>query len=65
MNTQAIRPLVVEDLLARIWNAGYITDCQRQTLVSVLVDRVLCDDERETIERLFHAIRRGWLKVID
>ncbi|MBE9039926.1 hypothetical protein IQ235_03855 [Oscillatoriales cyanobacterium LEGE 11467] len=65
MHTQTIRPLVVEDLFARIWNAGCITDSQKQRLVLMSIERVLSDNEREALDRLFHAIRRGWLKVID
>ncbi|MDY6937642.1 MAG: hypothetical protein SWY16_08235 [Cyanobacteriota bacterium] len=65
MQAQAIRPLVIEDLFARIWSAGCITDSQKQTLVSVCLERTLSEEERAAIERLFHAIRRGWLQVIE
>jgi hypothetical protein len=55
----------LEDLYAQVWKTGYLTQTQQQQLKSMkyLGDR-MTSGERETIDRLMHAIRRGWLKVV-
>jgi hypothetical protein len=55
----------LEDLYAQIWKTGYLTQSQQQQLKSMrYLDDCMTSGERETIDRLMHAIRRGWLKVI-
>lgn len=55
----------LEDLYAQIWKTGYLTQTQQQQLKSMRsLDKRMTSGERETIDRLMHAIRRGWLKVI-
>ncbi|MGB3240510.1 MAG: hypothetical protein WBB29_19620 [Geitlerinemataceae cyanobacterium] len=55
----------LEDLYAQVWKAGYLTQTQQQQLKSMrYLDSYITSGERETIDRLMHAIRRGWLKVV-
>ncbi|HIK31050.1 MAG TPA: hypothetical protein IGS17_08795 [Oscillatoriales cyanobacterium M59_W2019_021] len=55
----------LEDLYAQIWKTGYLTQTQQQQLKSMRsLDKRMTSGERETIDRLMHAIRRGWLKVV-
>ena len=55
----------LEDLYAQTWKMGYLTQTQQQQLKSMRsLDKSMTSGERETIDRLMHAVRRGWLKVV-
>ena len=47
-----------------IYNAGRLTkaDLQRWELAR---DSALSEEEASLVTRLFHAVKRGWLKVIE
>lgn len=54
----------LEELFAHAWNTGCLTDIEQQQLREKLLEQSVTRDEQSTIERLLHATRRGWLKVI-
>ncbi|NJK27326.1 MAG: hypothetical protein HC925_00305 [Coleofasciculaceae cyanobacterium SM2_3_26] len=51
-------------LFARVWQAGCMTEGDRHVL-SILCDRqeYLSQEERAVVQRLLHALRRGWIQV--
>ncbi len=61
----AFSSLPVAELFGEAWNYGYLTLNQRLTLQNLLLNLSLSEEERDAIDRLLHAVRRGWLKVID
>ncbi|MDY6939117.1 MAG: hypothetical protein SWY16_15790 [Cyanobacteriota bacterium] len=54
----------LEELFSRAWKTGCLTDTEQQKLREKLLEKSVTQDEQSTIERLLHATRRGWLKVI-
>ncbi len=54
-----------EEMFARVWKVGTITRHERTRLAALLLQESISLEERASIDRLLHAIRRGWLQVID
>jgi hypothetical protein len=66
MTTQTLKqPLALDEMFARVWNAGHLTRTERQTLMSVVLSNNLSPEEEDVLNRIFHAVRRGWLKICD
>ncbi len=55
----------VADIFGQAWSSGRITYSARQQLQAAFLNEVLSDDEYAAVDRLFHAVRRGWLKMLD
>lgn len=55
----------VADIFGQAWSSGRLTYSARQQLQAAFLNGVLSEDECAAIDRLFHAVRRGWLKIID
>ena len=49
----------------RVWNTRSVTRSERQTLMDALLDYRIGSEEKAAIDRLLHAIRRGWLQLMD
>lgn len=66
MNSQVLhQPVALDEMFARIWNAGQLTRAERRTLKSVVLNNSLSQEEQDVLNRIFHAVRRGWLKICD
>lgn len=52
-------------LFGKIWKQGGLTANDRQRLMFILLKTSLCEEELYTIDRILHAVRRGWLQIID
>ncbi|MBK4730798.1 hypothetical protein JJD41_13120 [Oxynema sp. CENA135] len=57
--------LTISEIFCEIWRSGEITHLERWGLMSALLKGSLSREEMETINRLIHAVRRGWLRVVD
>jgi hypothetical protein len=55
----------IEELFGRVWHYGYIHRTDWQGLQSALSESIANQDEQAAIQRLRHAVNRGWLKIID
>lgn len=55
----------VSKLFGKIWIQGGLTASDRQRLMFALLKTSLCEEELSTIDRILHAVRRGWLYIID
>lgn len=52
-------------LFSKIWRQGGLTLSDRQGLMLTLLKNSLCEEELSIIDRILHAVRRGWLQIID
>ncbi|NJK27325.1 MAG: hypothetical protein HC925_00300 [Coleofasciculaceae cyanobacterium SM2_3_26] len=53
------------DLFDKIWQTGYMTETDRYGLMSNLLKNTLTEEERVVINRILHAVRRGWIQLAD
>lgn len=53
------------ELTARVWNSGSISHSERRYLRSFLLENPLTDEDRAALDRLLHAVRRGWIEILD
>ncbi|NMG61071.1 hypothetical protein E1H12_21800 [Geitlerinema sp. P-1104] len=66
MTTQTFnQPIPLDEMFARVWNLGHLTRAERQTLKSVVLSNSLSSEDQDVLNRIFHAVRRGWLKISD
>lgn len=55
----------ISEIFYQIWQTKQISARHRWGLRSALMQDSLSEDERDAIDRLLHAVRRGWLQVVD
>jgi hypothetical protein len=55
----------IAELFYQVCQAGHLTRSDRQKIMSAFLSGALTDEEKAAINRLVHAVRRGWLKVLD
>jgi len=58
-------PGALSDLFAQASSSGKITLADRYGLMAALLEESLTDEERECLERLLRAFRRGRMTVVD
>jgi hypothetical protein len=57
-------PGALSDLFAQVSSSGQITLADRYGLMAALLEDELASQERASIDRLLHGLRRGWLKIV-
>lgn len=66
MPDQALFPLpTIAEVFGQAWNSGRLTFRDRLYLRSAILNSALSEEERAAIDRLLHAVRRGWLQILD
>ncbi len=55
----------IAEIFFQVWRYGMITRNHRQQLCLAILGDAMNEEECHAINRLFHAVRRGWLKLID
>ena len=53
------------ELFSQVYAVGHITYSDRQFLRYALLEGVLTEEDRNLIDRLVYAVRRGWLQMTD
>ena len=54
------------EMFGRVWkNGGLYSGDRRRLMLAILEENSLSSEEYATIDRLIHAVRRGWLQVLD
>ena len=48
-----------------IYEAGKVTNNELRRWKSIGLSSTLSDEESKLVTRLFHAVKRGWLEVIE
>ncbi len=56
-------PNAVSDMFAQASNSGKLTQGDRYGLMAAMLSDSLANEDREAIERLLYAVRRGRLSV--
>lgn len=59
------QPVTVAEITSHTWCSRCITRSDRHRLMLALLEGWLSQEELCAIDRLLHAVRRGWLKVVD
>lgn len=66
MMAQALLPqFTIAELVFQVYHSGLLTRNHRQQLRNALLEQALTEEDQTAINRLLHAVRRGWLKVVD
>ncbi|HIK27030.1 MAG: hypothetical protein N3E45_07505 [Oscillatoriaceae bacterium SKW80] len=66
METQTCTSSIsITELFSKVWQSGCLTRTDRQQLKTILLKPFIPEEEQVTIDRLLHAVRRGWLVVLD
>ena len=63
--TVNLLPHALPELFAQVTATGSITLADRYGLMAALLEDSLSEEEYRIIDRLFHAVRRGRLKMVD
>ncbi|MEG4346621.1 hypothetical protein QUB70_25570 [Microcoleus sp. A003_D6] len=54
----------IAELFYQVTHSGNLTRSQSHGL-RALCESALCEDDRDAVNRLLHAIRRGWIEISD
>ena len=55
----------VAEVFGQVWKTGCLTRVEREWLKNALLQTALSAEDTAAIDRLIHAVRRGWLKIVD
>ena len=55
-------PLTLDEIFYATWNAGKLDARCRQSLQAKLTNGVT-KEEQQALNRILHAVRRGWVEV--
>ena len=55
----------VAELFYQASHSGNMTRTQSSGLMRALCESALSDEDRDAVNRLLHAIRRGWVRILD
>lgn len=53
----------IAEVFSEVWDSGTITEYERKELKSALLHGNLSSDDHAAIDRLVHAVKRGWLRL--
>jgi hypothetical protein len=66
MMMQSVFPqFTIAELVFQVYHSGLLTLTHRQQLKTAILEQTLSEEDQTAINRLLHAVRRGWLKVVD
>ena len=57
--------IAISEIAVRVWHSGRLTLSERQALKTVLLEHQISEEDRAAIDRLLHAVRRGWIELLD
>ncbi|MGC9504393.1 hypothetical protein [Baaleninema sp.] len=63
MNSKFAPPPSVAELFFKAWSSGCLTESSRHGLRDAFLDDRLNPDDLTAVNRLVHAVRRGWLAM--
>lgn len=66
MNYQTLLPeVIIAELVFQVYQSGILTQEHRKQLRNLFLYHNLTEEDTTAINRLFHALRRGWLRIAD
>lgn len=54
----------IAELFYQVTHSGNLSRTESHGL-RVLCESALCEDDRDAVNRILHAIRRGWVRISD
>ncbi|HIK12885.1 MAG TPA: hypothetical protein IGS52_21940 [Oscillatoriaceae cyanobacterium M33_DOE_052] len=54
----------VAEVFGNVWNSGAVTGSDREILRYAFLQERLSEEDYAAVDRLLHAIRRGWLQMV-
>ena len=64
INQSFLPEMVITELVFQVYRSGILTQDQRKQLKDLFLYHNLTEEDTTAINRLIHAIRRGWLKMV-
>jgi len=58
-------PFGISELFAQVSQTCSITEADRYGLMAVIMDDTITEEERQAIDKLLYAIRRGRLQMVN
>ncbi|NER37815.1 MAG: hypothetical protein F6J93_28300 [Oscillatoria sp. SIO1A7] len=55
----------VAEVFGQVWKSGGMSAADRECLMSAFLEESLSEEDYATIDRMIHAVRRGWLQIWD
>lgn len=55
----------IAELFYQACQVGHLTRRDRRRIMSAFLREALTEEEKAVINRLLHAVRRGWLQIVD
>ncbi len=65
LNQAFLPEVIITELVFQVYRSGILTQEQRKQLRNLFLYHNLSEEDTTAINRLLHAIRRGWLKIAD
>ncbi|MDJ0554755.1 MAG: hypothetical protein QNJ68_10000 [Microcoleaceae cyanobacterium MO_207.B10] len=66
MDYQVLLPeVIIAELVFQVYRSGILTQEHRKQLRNLFLNYNLTEEDTTAINRIFHAIRRGWLRIAD
>mgnify|MGYP000072964487 CR=1 FL=1 len=64
LNQSFLPAIGITELMFQVYRSGILTKDQRKQLKDLFLYHNLTEEDTTAINRLIHAIRRGWLKMV-
>ncbi|MCL2933688.1 MAG: hypothetical protein MGG11_16000 [Trichodesmium sp. MAG_R03] len=64
LNQAFLPEIIITELVFQVYRSGILTQEQRKQIKNLFLYHNLSEEDTTAINRLLHAIRRGWLKVV-
>jgi hypothetical protein len=58
-------PFALAEMFAQISNTGKVTLADRYGMMAALLEGTLGEEEMFVLDRIFHAVRKGQVQVVD
>jgi hypothetical protein len=58
-------PSAIAELFAQTTRTGVITKADRYGLMAAILDETITQEEKQAIDRMLHALRRGRLRMVN
>ena len=66
MTYQVLLPeYTIAEMVFQVYRSGFLTTEHRKQLRNLFLEYDLSEEDTTAINRLLHAVRRGWLKMAD
>ncbi len=64
LHQDVLPEVIITELVFQVYRSGILTHEQRKQLKNLFLYHNLSEEDTTAINRLLHAIRRGWLRIV-